>query len=327
MTDRAKVIEVVQFGLEATPGTAVAAPTNIRSMSVDTKIGGAAEFFRPDGHKFNTLSELNMEWTTWGVNGKPTYTEICWLLAAMFGNPAPASSGVAVKTRVYDMADTTLLAPKTLTIEKGSTVRAQRLSYGVLHDLGMTFSRSAGLAVTGAGIGQLFTDGATLTPTPVDVPLVPIVGKQLDFYIDATGAALGTTKMLRAFHVEPSLTGVYGPLWAINSALASFGAVIDLPPTTGVKITMEADAAGMAYLSQFRADDTIFARLAATGPIIDTLIPYSFTYDVALGIKTVSPDEDESGVTVVTFETEMTKDSTWAKALEITVVNNVASVA
>lgn len=327
MTDRAKVLEAVQIGLETTPGTAVAAPTNIRSVSVDTKIGGAAEFFKPDGHKFNTLSELNMEWSTFALNGKPTYTEICWFLAMMFGNPAPASSGVAVKTRTYEMLDTTILTPKTATIMKGSSVRAQKLAYGLLHDLGLTFSRSAGLALTGAGIGQLFTDGITLTASPADVPLVPIVGKQLDFFIDADAASLGTTKMLRAFHVEPSITGVYGPLWAINSALPSFAAHIDLAPTTAVKVTLEADAAGMAYLSQWRADSTIFARLKATGPVIDTAIPYSYTHDMALGIKSMSPDEDESGVTVVTMECELTKDSTWGKALEIVVVNDVATVA
>lgn len=327
MTDRAKVIEAVQFGLESTPGTAVAAPTNIRSVSVDMKIGGSADLFRPDGHKFNTLGETNMEWTTFGVNGKPTYTEICWLLAAMFGNPSPSSSGVAVKTRVYEMADTALLTPKTLTIEKGSSVRAQKLAYGVLTDLGLTFSRGSGLTLTGSGIGQLWTDGITLTASPVDVPLVPVIGKQLDFWIDATSAGLGTTKMLRAFHVEPTIGGVYAPIWAINSALSSFAAVVDAVPTTGMKIVLEADAAGMAYLTQYRADTLMFVRLKATGPVIDTAIPYSLTYDACLLIKSVSPDEDESGVTVVTYETEFVKDSTWTRALQITVVNDVATVA
>lgn len=327
MVDRAKVIEAVQFGLEATPGTAVAAPTNIRSMSVDMKIGGTADLFRPDGHKFNTLGETNMEWTTFGINGKPTYTEICWPLAAIFGNPAPTSSGTNVKTRVYSIGDTTLLTPKTLTVEKGSAIRAQKLAYGVVTDFGIAFSRSAPLTMTGQGIGQLWTDGATLTVTPTDVPLVPIIGKQLDFYIDATSAGLGTTKMLRAFHVEPTIGGVYAPLWPINSANASFAAVIDAVPTTGMKIMVEADAAGMAYLTQYRADTLIFARIEATGAVIDTAIPYRFTWDACLLIKSVSPDEDESGVTVVTYETEFVKDSTWGKAMEITVVNDVATVA
>jgi hypothetical protein len=156
---------------------------------------------------------------------------------------------------------------------------------------------------------------------------VPIIGKQLDFYIDASSGALGSTKMLRAFKVEPTIGGVYAPLWAINSANPSFTAVVDAAPTTGLKITLEADATGMAYLTQYRADTLMFVRLKATGPVIDTSIPYLFQYDACLLIKSVSPDEDESGVTVVTYETEFIKDTTWTRALQITVVNDVASVA
>jgi len=327
MTDRASVAEATQIGLEVTPGTGVAASTNIRSTSVMFKMPGSADLFRPDGHKFNALAEDNAEWTGFDLAGKPTYTELAYLLAPMFGNPAPTSSGVAVKTRVYSMLDTTILAPKTLTIEKGGSVRAQKLTYGVLTDFGMSISRASGCTLTGAGIGQLFSDGITMTPTPVDVPLVPMMGKHFDLWIDASGAALGTTKLLRAFKVEPSVTGVYGPIWAINSASTSFSATVDLAPTTSCKLTLEADAAGMAYLTQFRAGQTIFARLKATGGIIDTAIPYSFQWDMALLIKSVGPDSDESGVKTVEFETELTKDGTWGKAHEITLVNDVASVA
>jgi hypothetical protein len=327
MVDRARVSETVQIGLEATPGTAVAAATNLRSASVMFKMPGSADLFRPDGHKFNALAENNAEWTAFDVNGKPTYTEFAWWLAMMFGNPAPASSGVAVKTRVYEMLDTTILTPVTGTIEKGSSVRAQKLAYGLLTDFSMSITRSSGLTLTGSGIGQLFTDAITKTATPADVPLVPMMGKQFDLYIDAASANLGTTKMLRAFKVEPSITGVYGPLWAINSANPSFTAHVDLAPTTSFRITLEADAAGMAYLSQFRAGSILFPRLKATGPVIDTAIPYSFQWDAALLIKSISPDEDESGVTVVTYETEFVKDSTWGKATQLTLVNDVATVA
>jgi hypothetical protein len=327
MTDRATVAETTQVGIESTPGTAVAAPTNLRSVSLNMKMPGSADLFVPDGHKFNALAENNMEWTGFDITGKPTYTEIAYLLAPMFGNPSPSSSGVAVKTRVYEMLDTTILTPKTLTIEKGGSVRAQKLAYGLLTDLGMTITRSSGLTLTGSGIGQLFTDGITMTATPSDIPLVPMMGKQFDVYIDASSAALGTTKMTRAFNVSPSLGGVFGPIWAINSANSSFAAHVDLKPTTGCKLTLEADAAGMAYLTQFRAGTTIFLRAKAIGAVIDTSIPYSFTWDMALLVKSVSPDDDESGVKVVSFETEFTKDPTWGKATLITLVNDVATVA
>lgn len=329
MTDRAKVTETVQIGLEATPGTPVAAPHTVRAMSVSTKIGGASEFFRPDGHKFNALSALNMEWSTFAINGKPDYDGICYPLAMMFGNPAPSAvvGSVGGKRRVYGMADTALLSPKTATIMKGNSVRAQKIAYALLADLGLTFSRSKGIGLTGAGIGQLFTDGITMTASPTDIPIVPVVGKHLDCFIDPVAADLGTTKMLRAFAMEPSITGVFGPIWAIDSSQASFTAHVDLAPTTAVKLTLEADAAGMAYLEQYRADDLIFLRMSATGKEYEAGFNYGMTYDVCLGIQDVETDEDEDGVTIVTYNAQLIKDSTWGKALEIAVENDVASVA
>ncbi|HEY8818410.1 MAG TPA: hypothetical protein VIM25_06285 [Candidatus Limnocylindrales bacterium] len=328
MADRAKVTENVQFGVESVEGTAVAAPNNIRSVSVDTKIGGAAEFFRPDGRKFNTLSSLNQEWSTFALNGKGTYTEINYLLAMLFGNVAPASSGLAVKTRAFEMLDTTILTPASMTIEKGSSVRAQQIAGAILTDTVMSFSRKAGITITGNGIGHLFTDGVTLTASPVDIPLVPLVGKQLDVYIDATAAALGTTKLLRAFSLDNTLTGAFGPVWPINSANASYDGHVDLAPTTGTKFMVEADATGMGYLTQYRADTLMFIRIQATGPNIpgETSVPYLFKYDTCVNIKTVTPDTDDDGVTTVEYDCELIKDSTWGKALEITTVSNLAAV-
>jgi hypothetical protein len=323
MVDRAKVTETVQFGPEATEGTAVAATKNIRSVSIDTKIGGESEFFRPDGRKWATLSALNQEWSTFAMNGKGTFTEIIYPLSMMFGVPTPADSGVAAKTHTYEMLDTTILTPKAMTIEKGNSVRAQEIAGCILSDLTMGFSRKSGITISGGGIGRLFTDGITLTPALPDVPLEPLVGKQLDVYIDTTAAGLGGTKLLRAFNLEETLTGVFGPVWPINSANASFDGHVDLAPTSGTKIVLEADATGMAYLSQFRADDLMFIRIQATGPNMpgETALPYLFRWDTCVAIKTLSPDEDEDGVTTLTMDTQLIKDVTWGKAQSISIRN------
>ena len=328
MADRAHVLETVQIGLEVTPGTLVTAPTNVRGMSIGMTMGGGADIFRPDGRKFPAVIAPNAEWSTWSLTGKPTYTEICYPLENIYGPPVGGVTivGVLGRKRVYEMSDTAVAAPHTLTIEKGNSVRAQRITYGLLHDLAFSFSRAAGLSVTGAGIGQLFTDGVTMTASPVDVPLIPLMGKQLNCYIDPTAAALGTTKMLRAFSFAPSLTGAYGPIWVMDSTLGSFASAIDLAPTTSLKLRVEADASGMAYLTQYRAGTQIFVRLDATGPIFEAALPYKFQYDVSLGIKTVTTDIDETGVTVVEYDCEFVKDTTWTKAFSISTTNITAAL-
>lgn len=323
MTDRARVTEAVQIGVETTPGTAVAAPTNIRAMSVGLSIPGEAEFFRPDGRKFNALAMTNMEWSQFDVSGKPTYTEIIYPLIAMFGSPAPSTVGTLGKKRIFSMLDTTLITPKTLTVEKGNSVRAEKIAGFTLTDLGLEFSRSS-LNLTGQAIGRLFTDGISLTSSPADIALIPILGKHLDVYVDATAAGLGTTKLLRAFSVKPQLTGAHGPVWPINSANSSFADTVNLAPTTSCEVKLEADSAGMAYLSQFRTDDLLFLRVQATGPELEVGTPYALLFDICLGIKSVKPDDEENGVTVVTYQTEFVKDSTWGKAMELAVTNLIA---
>lgn len=331
MSDRASVNQEVQWGVESVPGTAVAASKTVRSLSIDIDIAGDNVMYRPGGHKFNALAVPNMESTTWQITeGKPTYTEIIYPLTAIFGASSDSTAGSTGHQRVWEIDDVATITQKTLTIQKGSAVRAEQIAFGLLTDLTMTWTRKDGASMTGQGIGQLLTDGATLTPTPTDVALVPIAGKHLDFYIDAAWADLGTTKMLRAFSVEQAITGVYGPIWPIDSAQSSFAGVVELVPTTSVKIVLEADASGMAYLSQYRSGDLIFARLAATGAVFETGTPdinYSFLYDVALGIKTMSGlTADEDGIAAVTLECELVKDSTSGHAFQITSVNDVAAL-
>lgn len=327
MTDRASVIEQVQIGRETVPGTAVACPTTLRSMSLAMKIAGDNDLFRPDGHKFNAINVPNMEWSTFQMTGKPTYTEICYPLEALFGAATLTSPGTLARKRVYGMADAALATPKTLTIMKGSSVRAQKLAYGTFTDLALAFSRKTGLTMTGQGLGQQFTDGITMTAAPTDAALVPIVGKQLDAYLDPTSGALGTTKLLRAFSIEPAITGAYGPLWPIDSTNPSFGGLIDLAPGTSLKVVVEADAAGMAPLTQYRSGDLLFLRVHALGALIDVATNYEFIGDFCLGLnKAPQPDGDLDGVTIIEYDCELVKDVTWGKALEISVTNAIAAL-
>ncbi len=334
MTDRATVNQRVQWGVEATPGTAVAATKSVRSMQVDVQVGGANELFRPDGHKFNSLVIPNMEWAALTLAGRPTYTEIIYPLTAMMGASTDTAVGTTGMRRVWTVDDIASMSKKTLTIEKGSAVRAEQVAFGLFTDMGFSFSRKNGITLSGQGIGQLITDPFVLTASVADVPLVPVVGRQLDFFIDSSGATLGTTKMLRAFLVEQQIGNTLGPIWPLNSSMASFADVVELAPTSTFRIRLEADAAGMAYLSQFRSGDTIFARLLGTGAVFETVAGtpptdynYTFQYDACLGIKSPSNlGQDEEGVTVVDWECELVRDSTWGKAFQVTVQNDVAAL-
>lgn len=327
MVDRAHVLERAQWAFETTPGTGVAADKAVRSMTVTLGIEGEVDSFRPDGEVFGTLFAPSMEWTSFRAEGRPTYPEILYPLESLCGAPTITTVGTTGKKRVYTIGSNALTTAKTLTIEKGSSIRAAKITYGLFTELGLAISRKGGVTMTGGGMGQLLTDGITLTGSPTKLPQVPILGKQFNVYLDSTSAALGTTKMLRAFSLEPQINGLYGPVWPIDSAQPSFAGHVELAPGATFRLRLEADAAGLAYLSQYRSGDLIFVRAEAIGPEFESGQTYKFTEDLAFGIKRVTDfGADEDGVTVVNFETELATDATWGKALSIAVTTAVATV-
>jgi hypothetical protein len=139
------------------------ADETMRSVSDDMKIGGAGG---PRSAPRATSSTPSFE-NEHGVVGFDISGEadlrrnLLHRSPRCSASPSPASSGVAVKTRVFSMLDTTILSPsRRFTIEKGSSVRAQKLAYGLLTDFGLSITRQSGLTLTGARAS------ASSSPTP-----------------------------------------------------------------------------------------------------------------------------------------------------------------
>lgn len=326
MVDRASVTQAVQIGREVTAGTAVAADKTLRSVSVELGVEGENDIFRPDGKKWPVLAVPGMEWTSADLRGKPTYTEICYLLEAMLGTSAVTADGTNGKKRVYSINDA-LITPKTLTVQQGDSVRAHRLAYGLVNELGLDISRQA-TNLSGSMIGQLLSDGITMTATPTDIPLEVVAPKHWDIYLDDAAASLGTTKLLRVFRCNPRIGNVFGPIWPINSAAPSFDGHIDLAPQGEVNLGLEADAVGMALLPTFRTGATKFLRAVATGAVIAGAVPsaYQLRIDLALKIRQPQKFEDFDGVFGVGFTADVTKDDAYGKSGEITVINEIAAL-
>lgn len=328
MPDRATVTQAVQIGLEATPGTVVPANKTIRSISFEAGVEGEAEVFRPDGHKWGALAEPGLEWTSARLRGKWTYTEINYMLESLFQTAAVVADGTNGKKRIYTIADVVADTKKTLTVEQGDAFRAHRFAYGLITELAFEASRRA-LNLSGSMMGQLLTDGVTMTATPADVALKTVLPKQVDVFLDDTSAALGTTKLLRVFRCNTRIGNRFGPIWAINSANPSYAADVELPPQGEVNLGLEADAAGMAAgLTPFRSGATKFLRVKALGDTIPGAVPstYTFQIDAALKIRQPQPFEDFDGVYGIGFVADIVRDDTWTKAIEITTINEIAAL-
>lgn len=327
MAERATVFETIQIGVETTSGTSVAANKQLLSMSIDPTVDLDVDMFRPDGNKFPTVAAAGKELVSARVTGKPTYTEIVYPLSSLLGAATiTGPNGDGAYTWVFTPSSTAADAFKSFTVEKGSAVRAMKWAFGLFTSMGFSGDRQS-VDLSGSMLGQALQDGITLTGTPSALALIPVLPKQVDVYVDTTSAGLGTTKLGRLLKYNLAFGDQkYNPLWPVDSSLSSFGAVVEKSPNAAMDAIVEADAAGMALLTDARAGNTKFVRWQATGPLIAGASNYSIKIDFATKLGKPDPFQDQDAVYAIGWNMPFVHDGTWGKAMAVTVITTLASL-
>jgi len=321
--ERSSLTQGVQVGVEATPGTAVAANKKFISIGITPAIQMDPNRFRPMGQKFASIVVPGKEWVEASIEGVGSYTELTWFFASVFKDPgAPSTVDTSGKKWTFSPAPAAEDTVKTFSVEQGGAVRAHKFAYGLVTDLDITWNREE-VAVSGTMLGQKISDGITMTATPTTPPEVPILPGEVDVFLDPTFAALGTTKLTRVLEVKKSIASRFAPVWVVDSAQASYVAHVESEPTTEVTLSMEADVAGMAQLAQMRAGSTKFLRVACTSATLagSATAKYALVWDSAVKIKDVGDFSDEDGVYAIEWTFEVVYDAGWTKALTIDLTN------
>jgi hypothetical protein len=326
MAERQTGTQQVQIAPEVTPGTGVAATKKLQSMDFTINPTGEVLQFKPQGSKLPTVVIPGQEWTDGALSGRPVYDELIYPLSMIFGAPTPTTVAVTGKLWTFTYNPATALTPKTFTVEKGSAVRAGK-SVGVgLTDFGVHITRNE-VTVDGAVLGQLYTDGITMTATPTTLPQQPVLPGEWNIYIDDTFGAIGTTKWLRAFSLDVNMSGLYSAIWPINTALTSYATTVENnDPTITMDLRVEADATGMGLLTSLRAGATKYIRAKAVSL---TTIPgstafYQFGIDAAVKLADFSDFDDEDGLYVRDWPLQVVNDS--SISLEIIVQCGTAAL-
>jgi hypothetical protein len=275
------------------------------------------------------MSVANKEWSEFTIQPSAlTYTEFVYLLAAGIGFAAPIADGTNGKKWIAALADSGASTLKTLTIEQGSSIRAEKAAYGHLTSLSYSISRDA-VEVSAAGAAQRITDGITMTASPTEIALKPVSPATVDIYLDTAHGALGTTKLLNVISFEYTMADRLGQMWPVNSANSSFGYIVERRSINSmVKIAAVADAEGMAFLAQWRAGTTKFLRVKALGDAIAGGTPsqYTFQHDMAVQVARLTDKKLDDDAVLVEFELVIVGDSGWGKAQEFTVINELAAL-
>jgi hypothetical protein len=267
MAERATNSQIVQVGVESTPGTAVAATKLLGSLELSGGIKTENTSFKPTGRKYASFIVPGREWVEMKLAGLASYGEICYPLSSILKAVTATADGTLPKLWTFAPALSTEDTVKTFTVEQGSAVRAHKFTYGIVSELGLKFSRK-GCEIDGTMIGQRITDGITLTATPtaVEDPYVPIAGTQIDLKLaDSWSGLTGASVFARMLAAEWRIKDRFKPLWVLDSSKTSWVAHVETVPTVELKILVEADATGMALLDLMRAGTNKWARISCTG--------------------------------------------------------------
>jgi hypothetical protein len=336
--------QAVQYGREATPGTAVPANRLLSSLSVMLSPQVESNAFRPKGFKYPTVVAANKEWGGGDLEGTPTYDEIIVPFAGVLCEPVTSEiMDAATPTGAYrhvfspssQGADTIAI----YTLEEGDDTTAERMAHSLITDFNLDVSRDE-VGLGGTVVGQRVETGIARTAgaTPLAEDLVPILPGQVCVYLaddhagleSAPGVSDVAKRLGTVLKVEPSIGGRFDPVWYLNCVLDSFATYVEAPePDFSVDFTVEANAVGLEWLDNFRTGATKFLRVEATGPRIydgATDVFYRLTWDFA--VKTLEPGEksDEDGVYAIQPSLQVVHDPTWGKATEVTVINTVAAL-
>lgn len=324
--ERASLFEGVQIGKETVPGTAVAATKKLLSTSFEFGAAVDVTTFRPNGFKYPTIASLNTEWVEGSISGQLAYTDIVYLLSSLISVDTPATTGTTGYEWVFVSDSDGPDAPATFTVEQGSSVRAHRFANMLVSALTMTFDTD-GTEIDGEIIGTALEDGVTMTATPTEIALVPVMRTQVAVYIADTAAGLDAAPALsRIMSIEWALSDRYQPVVTLNQS-PHWDAYIESEPTGEVTFTLAADADGMTMLDAMRIGQTKFIRIEAVGPVIGAgPAVNTLTIDTAVKISDMSDFQDEDGLFAVEWTGTITHDSTWGKAFQISVINGLSAL-
>jgi hypothetical protein len=312
-----------QVGLETTSGTSVAADKLLRYLAYAPSIDLSFNRFRPQGQLVASAITPGMDFTGWALDGQGSYSELIYPFSGLLGTATITTVETTARRWVWTPAARTEITPKTFTVETGSAIRAQKATYVTQSGIELTWNRSDGIAVSGDAFGQQIQDNITLTASPTALQDKPILPTHLDVFIDTTSAGLGTTKLLRDFNAVFRYNDARAAVWPINSANASYASDVQTEPTVQMELTVAADSAGMAYLTNARAGDTRYIRMSAvsTENAGATAAKYDLKIDMAGKISNIAAFDDNEGVKVLSYTFDAIYDSAWGTGTFLIVTN------
>lgn len=247
MSEESTVRQIINLGVEATHGTSVATTKRMQGMMGDITVKTTPSPFRPSGQKYNSVVEILEEWTEMKISGDALYSELQYWLSSLFGAATIAQNGTSDNlgySWTWNPSTSAEDTPKTFTVENGEANRARKFSYGLCTDLTFQWDRKKAVTLSGTVMGQLMTDGATLTPVVDNVWSLTTTGTPAGGTFTMTAVVNGSTQTTATIPYDGTSAQVATALGALTNIGVSNVSATGGPLPTAIVITFSGELAG-----------------------------------------------------------------------------------
>lgn len=343
MANGAKWAQKIQLGRESTAGTAVAATAIWRGIggnlqddreivSVDEMIGVALPTTRAYIGRYG--GKLAMAATP------ATFEQLPHILEAGIKSVGSgASDGVGSgKIYAYPVGMTAANTIKTYTIETGDNEQAEEMSYSFVEKFTLSGERHRAVMVSADWIGRT-TNPTTFTGSLTAPTVEEILAPRSSFYIDAVSGTIGTTVVTGTLlKWELTVTTGWRPKYTLDmeGGGAQAGRVFSFVYfdrdsfSAEFSATYEHNTAAVAQKLLYGDATPRLFRISIPGSNLATGgTAYSlktFILDMAAYYTEWSALDADEGNSIVNVKAKIGYNPTAAKALSITVVNELSSI-
>jgi hypothetical protein len=330
MPDRYSVQEICEVGIESVIGTPVPSEYKLSGLVIDIDTALELDRIAPSGNLFDTIAAPRQEHATGSLSGFPLYTELPLVFSNVFGAATITTPTGATLAKQWAWAPSSSVpwVPLTWTIRRGMAGNTAELaSYGLLSGVNMSFSRTATPEIGGTLFAKALDYAAAVGATGLTaLDVVPILPTQVCVYLDPTAAAIGTTKLTRDFLASFEISDLFGPFWPLDCQNPSFGGHAPLKPGAMATLQLGNDTQGRALVTNMRAGTSVYCRIEATGPIIETTVAHRLRIDMALKVVEAPTRGDSDGLSTLEWGFGIFDDPSFGGAIKVQVITNLATL-
>lgn len=308
---RTSGMERVQVGVEDTPGTGVAANKRLMGLTrLTLNPVGEKTQYQSAGIEVPNSESAQKVWSTFDYEGGGCYCTMAYLLSCMLLGQTGSPYTYVVNPSGVDSI-------KTLTIETGSDVRAEKAAYGVVDSFRLRATK-ADVAVSGAGFARKISRNITMTATPTAVGPVNIDSKRVSVLL---GDSIGGLAVEEHLEYEMDLPKRWEPYAPLTAATDSFSRHMKVNNTPNFTVNLESQAAADALWLAAETKAPKFLRM--TAPSLTS--PYDLTITAACMVQMPSrADKDKvfaSGFRLLPFPHADVGSGSW---ISIVLTNGIS---